>query len=545
MPMTFLDFGTLQWGAGEHGDGLTLAENVIPAFGVKRPLEEWADDEIHPVTDVFNSIFGHSYPAGSGTSSYVGDQITEFHGSKTKIRVHNADGTWSDISRGGGYAAAGEPAAWSGASWGNDPWMTNYLDDLQIRAGNAGNFANGTGASVFKPKARFLAVVKNYMMAFDLNGSTSDSFAWSVPGNPAVWDAAASGGGGTGRITSRPGQIMGAVGGEFARVWKRRSLHVLHFTGDVLNPWREDVVSASIGTNYPGSIVAGEAGAVYFIGNDNYVYRQEGLSAPERISPYQVAAYLQDLDFSPAAISRAKPTTMAEESLHIQSGYHEGTGMVIWIYRGAGDASALVKTKGIALSTITLEFTTLDTQRSRAPLTVATFGGLPSAVGGNETLAGMIGTWTDSGSSFRFNFTGTDAFPFRLRTRRQALALSGHEEPLPVRIKGALPVISTEATGDVNRVKFEGFPPNLSFAVIVSNDPNFQIVLDGATEINPRRTIIRADASVDPDTGLFPFVEDGAWQVFELSLPSDLDILDQGLLMRAMPGFWVQWEEPS
>ncbi len=553
LPLVFVDFGTLRWGSGEHGDGLVLAENCATLYGVKRPLEEWKEDASFPVTEtLMNSIYGHIYPSGSGTSSYVGDAVTEFHGSKTKIWVRASSGAWTNLS-GAAYAAAGEPAAWSFASYGNDVWAANYLDELQVRANNTGNFATGTGGSVFKPKARFLAVVKNYMLAFDLNnaGHFSDSYAWSVPGNPAVWDAAASGGGGTGRITSRPGQIMGVVGGEFARVFKRNSMHVLQFTGDVIGTnggtWREDVISESVGTPWPGSIVVGDQGFIYFLGNDSYFYRQAGVNPPERLSSFEVSAYLKDSIFSPAALSIVAPDTMTNESLHVQAAYNQKTGCLFWAYRATLDPNVRSKTKGVFYSSVTGEFTTLDTERSRnGTLNIQTLAGLPESVGTGETTAGIVGIWNSGGpSTYRWTFSGTDAWPFRLITRRQAIGLANHEEPKPIRIIGALPIVSTASLGDLHRTKFEGFPPNLTFGVVVSNDPNFSVVLDDVTEVNPRYEGVRADASADPDTGLFPFTAYGAWQMFQLSLPVELDTIDQGVLLRAMPGFWVRYEEPS
>ncbi len=547
MPLTFIDFGTLQWGAGEHGDGLALAENVVPAYGVKRPLEGALQSGANTVADsALNSVYAHIWPTNPSAASYVGDESTELHSSKTNIYAYDRTAnTWTSIRS--GLAAAGEPPAGRWASFGNDVWYTNRIDNLQVRAGNAGSFVDGTTTSTFKPIARDICVVKNYMMAFDLANATfgPDAYAWSVPGNPAVWDAAASGGGGTGFIRSRPGQIMRAIGGEFARVLKRGSMHALQFTGDVTGTnggtWREDVLADNVGTNWPSSVVRGDQGAIYFLGQDYYFYKQVGMNPPERISPYAISAWLADVDFSPGAVNRSVPSTMTEEDLWVQGTYHPQTGMVFWTYRGLSDGVA-TKTRGIFYSTVTGEFTTWNGAGEAGTTTsICTLGSLPTP-STTETLAGIVATTQSGISSYRFTFSRSVVFTARLVTRQQALALTQQEAPVaaPVKITGAIPLVSTEVgfTGVPAPGSYEPLPAALTVTVTTSSDPNFKTVMSGAMIINPRQETATFVSNADDDTSLFPFVESqGAWQYFELQLPNTA-----GTELRAMPGLWIAWE---
>jgi hypothetical protein len=548
LPLTFLDFGTLQWGAGEHGDGLALAENVVPAYGVKRPLEGREQSGANLLTGTLNSEYPHIWPTNPSAASYVGDESTEFHSSKTNIYVYDRSvDAYTSIRS--GLAAAGEPPAGRWASFGNDVWYTNRIDNLQVRAANAGNFVNGTTTSTFKPIARDICVVRNYMMVFDLSNATfgPDAYAWSVPGNPAVWDAAASGGGGAGFIRSRPGQIMRAIGGEFARVFKRGSMHALTFTGDVVGTnggtWREDVISDGIGTAWPSSVVPGDQGAIYFLGNDFYFYRQVGMNPPERVSPYAVSAWLSDFDFSPGAISRDTPSTMSDEDLWVQGTYNPSTGIIFWAYRGKADVGPREKTRGIFYSTVTGEFTTWNGAGGAGVThTIQTLGNIPTP-STTETLAGIVATtYFDSTSSYRWTFSNTTIYTARLVSRKQALALSEQEAPVasPVNIKGVIPVVSTEVgyTGTPAAGSYEPIPTALTVIVTVSSDPNFKTITSGATVINPRQETAVASTNADPDSDLFPFVESqGTWQYFELQLPNTA-----GTELRAMPGLWIAWE---
>lgn len=550
MPLTFVDFGTLQWGAGEHGDGLALAENVVPAYGVKRPLEGALQSGSNSVADsALNSIYAHIWPTNPSAASYVGDESTEFHSSKTNIYVYNrAANTWSSVRS--GLAAAGEPPAGRWASYGNDVWYTNRINNLQVRAGNTGNFVDGTTTSTFKPIARDICVVKSYMMAFDLANATfgPDAYAWCVPGNPAVWDAAASGGGGTGFIRSRPGQIMRAIGGEFARVLKRGSMHALQFTGDVTGTnggtWREDVLADHVGTNWPSSVVQGDQGAIYFLGQDYYFYRQVGMNPPERISTFEVSAWLADSDFSPGAVNRSVPSTMTQEDLWVQGTYQPQTGVVFWVYRGLSDGVS-TKTRGIFYSTVTGEFTTWNgVGEAGATTSICTLGNLPTP-STTETLAGIVATTQAGISSYRFTFSRSVVFTARLVTRQQALALTQQEAPVaaPVSINGVIPVASTEVgfSGTPAPGSYEPLPSDLTVTVTVSNDPNFKTVMEGSTVVNPRQETAVLGTNGDPDSSLLPFVESqGTWQYFELRLPNTI-----GTELRALPGLWVSWEVPA
>lgn len=299
MALAFIPFKEFAPGGSAMGDQLADAKNVLPLYKGYFPLRA----RVTGATVADNPILGahvHTYPTGMGTGSYQADAATFYAGSRAKLYTVDAS-AWTDVSRGGGYAAAGEPAGWRFASYGDDVWACNALDVFQRRTASAGNFANGP-TSTFVPRPRYCGVVREYMVLSDLTangaGFFADQFTWSDANDASWYDdktgarPESSAGGAIGkRIRSRPGQITGFIGGEHGRFFKRRSIHALQFTGgnDV---WRLDELSPKVGCMLPSSLIDGEDAAYFFSGRS--FYRQEGLAPPERISPSEIDVLFTD-----------------------------------------------------------------------------------------------------------------------------------------------------------------------------------------------------------------------------------------------------------
>lgn len=534
--ITFIPFSGIGREGGEHGpDGLGDVSNVVHVWGGWHTFAKPIDSESAVSADHVNASCIHKWPASAGTTNYVGDLVTEFHGTRTALYVRSG-GAFTAISRGGGYAAAGSPSSWSFASFGNDVWASNYIDEMQRRTNNTGNFANGITSS-FAPEARFIAPVRTQMFAAGLSnvGRYDDEVAWSVVGNAANYDPGGGGLAGSQRILSCPGQIMGLVGGQYARILKRSSFHIMSWTANSVSPWREDVVSDSIGTPYPRSIVKAKGGAIYFWGGDAF-YSQEGLAAPVKVSPDGLNSYLVDYDFNLSrALNRAAPLSvsghpMLGEDNRMIGAQDPTTGTIIWLYMDPNDSSYLTG-KGVFFNPGTGSW-------SRFEPSTETFSSLISSdtlVTYNTLLwEGLVATRWDGANIYRTTFRSSTQHAAQWATKRFALALDGQDRPRVARVKGVLPVLGTKVANTANQ-EMAALPAGTTVKVWAAEDPHFLPLTDEAgTKISPRSDSYTPTSA--SDSGWLPFALQGKWWLFEMTTPETTTVY------RSAPGLYIDWE---
>lgn len=450
MPLTYIPFRDFKPGGSAFGVELSEAQNVLPLFGGLYAIPALANPGTTVATAPMTGAFAHLYPASGGTSSYVGDDVTIFAGSKTALYDSAA---WTNLSKGGGYAAApgDEPAAWRFASFGNDIWACNGLDVFQRRTNNAGNFADGP-VSTFVPRPRFCAAVREFMVLGDLSANTNgfpDQITWSDI-NDATWyddDSVAArpdslSGGETGkRIVSRPGQITGLVGGSFGVIFKRNSIHVLQLTGGS-EVWRIDDIDPAIGCALPGSLVAGRRGN-YFFGGDGF-YRQVGFSPAEKISPPEIdEVMVSSYNNSDRAVG-SSVDTMAEEDALIISWESRKTGLIFWVTR-TFDARQVALIYNTATGAWTEAL--LEDPEDNALMYIDCAVGLPQYIEASTTgdfLRCVLFTSVGPNARAR-TFSGSN-YPARLVTKRVHFGLDAQDRPRSVRIKGTSPVFRTPRT---------------------------------------------------------------------------------------------------
>lgn len=291
MATTFIPFDGWQPGASYFGEGWGTVNNLVPHFGDWKPWNTFSptfSPAIGPVTG--NHV--HLWATGGGTGTYVPDAQTIFAGTgsltATPERLYVIDPialSATDISRGGGYSAL--TAGWRFASVGNDIWAVNWTDAMQRRTNNAGNFADGV-VSTFKPMPRFLTKVREHLFVGNLSnaGRFQDEVAWSDADDATNFDPPAGGStsisiAGSKRLSSISGQLTGLVGGQYGLAFKRRCIYYAEYTGDQ-QVFRFDVLSLTIGTSFPSSIIQTKYG-IFFFGPDGF-YVIQGLSEPQKIS---------------------------------------------------------------------------------------------------------------------------------------------------------------------------------------------------------------------------------------------------------------------
>jgi hypothetical protein len=539
MPLAFIPFENLNPGSGEHGNDLLRVENLLPLWGGWRSIPE-PQTQLSPIllNEPITGMFIHHWTSGAGTTSYLGDVAIEFYGTGTKLY----DQSGNDLSRGGGYGGgATSPSGWRGCSFGNDVVMTNWYDPVQFRAANTGNFAD-CFTSTFKPRARFCCVARGQLFLADINDPAGaytfqDAYAWSDINDERNLDPAptsALSNAGKGRILSRPGQIMGMVGGEYVRFWKRHSMHLLQYTGVASDPWRLDEICNGVGTHHPRSIVEGKDGYVYFFGGDGF-YRQAGSSLPEKIMEDSLSSYLCDRQFGGGlgdkTLARASISKMIDEDRRMCSVLSSRTGLIFWFYLPYNIAACV----GICYNPQTGQSSTLSIGSGGYPVDASCNGG-SAAYNSDNILDDVVFTHNSLNGldGVRSKFISSTYGQSTIRTQRQTIAWDESNKPVTVRINRVLPIAST-APGSNTPPDLIALPSATQINIYGSNDPYWVAISDDIGQISPR-LVTTTLASQDINGGFLPARIEAKSILCELYIPSG------SVPVRGLKGIYLDYE---
>lgn len=538
MPVQFVPFTGLAPDQ-EFGGDLIRLENAIPAFGGLRSLPKATSDGF--TSGRMHSCYVHHYPSGSGSGAYTGDAATEFYAAISKIFTFAA-GTFTDVT--GALVFGATPSARRFASFGNDVLGVNFIDPPCRRVNNAGNFV-ALGASTFIPEARFIGVVREFVIHAALSnaGRFEDEFCWSDV-NDATWYDDKTGTrpasvAGSKAIRSKPGQIMGFVGGEFGIFFKRNSMHVLNFTGggDI---FRLDTLSPAVGTPCPGSVIACRDSVIRFWGGDGF-YQQSGQSEPVLIPELAGVStmlinrddYLNDVSLRPLASFN----DMAEEDNTIFAAEDPELGGVFWFYRGLADDPAVGNSRWVYFN-----------YRSGAAALGRVSNIAITCAGANRNFLStstvpprfLVGAYYDNAASesHRFRFQSTTFYEITLATQRFVIAKEGSPgQGQRVRINAIQPVVVTRQSTYSPDYRLAALPSTLAFRLIASNDLHFQQQTDAdGSQVSPRSTTATmADANGYGWIGMNGL--QGRAFLLELVNPEGTTPV------RGLRGAWIDFEE--
>jgi hypothetical protein len=525
---------------------LLRAENVIPALGTWRPMSQMDDAGGTLASSLpLHGGYCHVYPGGIGTGAYTGDAVTEFWGSYLNLFTYAA-GAFTSVSRGGGYAAGAlVPAEWNFTSFGNDIWAANGVDVMQRRTNNAGNFANGV-TSAFVPVARHLATVREFLVAGFLNQANrfADEIAISdvgdatyfSPADAARPNSAAS----SQRVRSRPGQITGLVGGPFGRIFKRRSMHSLIFTGAPDFPFNVDEISGAVGTPCGKSVVDCADGFIRFWGGDGF-YRQAGTAPPEKISPASLNNLLLEANMDLVykyAMERVAPVVMYHEGLRIQGAESRQSGIVFWLYLSTG-ATLGAMTRMVVHDPVAGEWGVINLEGAAGAGFVAGTSGLSCIMSlpvNNTNSFGLtwdlLGASTDLVDATRVVFDQVTPMQATFATQRFALSGEGELSTASPRVTGFMPVLARDAQSASPDYALRALPAGLTVRIIGANDPHFVPISEAGFQVSPRSELFTRDT----DYGWFTGALQARWFIAEMVYPAG------GFNERGFVGAYVRWE---
>lgn len=264
------------------------------------------------------------------TDSAVDDQGTIYCGDMENLYVVNDNFTSENVSRAAGYGQGDRPRSWRFAQWGNDMVATNHVDEVQIRTANAGDF-DDLIVSTKKPRGKDVITVLDFLMLLNTAGeaeASPDGVWWSALNDISDFDPSITTQSDYQYLRDTPGQITCGVGGEYAIIFKARSIYRMEYVGSPLI-FNKFLLSSSVGTEYPFSVVPVGRDIYFFDGRVFRVLK----NGQELIDlPGDVNKFFNDLEFEPYSMLKKGNSILPYEESSIRGAYNYITNQIWWAY---------------------------------------------------------------------------------------------------------------------------------------------------------------------------------------------------------------------
>ena len=199
-----------------------------------------------------------------GAASFINlsGSAFNFAGTTSKLYLQQADQSFSDVSKVGGYTTATDDN-WYFSQFGEKVIATNFADSIQFfDVDSSSLFANLAGTP---PKCRYLASIKGFLMLAHTDTSPYQ-VAWSDFGDPTNWSTGQSG---TNTLDAGSGFITQIVGGEYGVIFQERSIYRVTYIGSPAI-FQFDQVERDRG------VIDGAAGATVKFGQNIFYLGQDG-----------------------------------------------------------------------------------------------------------------------------------------------------------------------------------------------------------------------------------------------------------------------------
>lgn len=264
--------------------GATVATNVVPAANGYSNLPD-----VLPLSGEANKFIRGMFAAKDDASSaaiYVGDENSLY-------KLDSTDSSLEDISKTSDASySTGDGHVWRFAEFGEEVIATNYSDPIQtITAAAGGRFSDLAGSP---PKARFIAVVRDFVMCANTNDTDGEKpyrVRWSGIGDYDSWTPSADTQADFQDIADM-GAVTGLVGGEYATILMEKGIVRAQYVGSPLI-FEFDKVQLNRGCKISGSVVS--LGQNVFYLSDDGFYMFDGQSSKpigaEKINRYFLSRF--------------------------------------------------------------------------------------------------------------------------------------------------------------------------------------------------------------------------------------------------------------
>lgn len=441
-------------GAGEGA--LRINYVRLETTAPRRAQISWAELETPSTAQGQISLVNLSVPAV--VTEYAGDKPTIYAGTPSALYEVSASG-FEDISKSGGYGVGvtGETgAAWRFCQIGNHVIATDGSSPVQWREDSAGDFADLITTPSPDPTARFIAPWRERLLlgSIGLTDHAVDEIWVSSANDIQDFEPSEETRAGFEPIRSRPGQIMGLVGGQEGVILKRNNIFQMLYTGGSTLFRIEEVPSNFVGgLAYPSSLV--EQGQWYY-GHSGECFFRGSLDEVTRIGDGSVTRMLTDAENLDESLAELNPGSIAIEDQLMVGARDPKTGLILWTYQAKTD-EPWRHSRGVLYNPLEDRWSPVT-----GPFDVSAITSIPNTINADTHLMkSVLGFSWDGTDATWFKFSGdTMEVVFDTKLRRLPSASDAVRDPTTGRfaepavepmlsVRAVRPVFSFPRTADV------------------------------------------------------------------------------------------------
>ena len=240
---------------------VTDAKNCYPVANGYAPFRSEADYSDPAAQDLLITFAGK-----------FGGATTLFAAGATQIYKFDSNDASLDAATTTGYTAV---EGWDVTQFGAKIILANGQDKLQAWELNSStNFGDLAAAA---PTAKFVTVVKDFVVAAYVSGGDENKVYWSDINDETDWTPGAASQSDT-QVIPDGGDITGLAGGEYGLIFLERAIYRMTYAGSPFF-FQFDAISRSLGCISNGSI-AQYGGLTYFLADDGF-YLCDGQSTKQ------------------------------------------------------------------------------------------------------------------------------------------------------------------------------------------------------------------------------------------------------------------------
>lgn len=232
------------------------ALNVVPqavGYGPLRSIANYSQD----ASETLNNIVAGRNPATGTTEVFAG-------GATKLFKLDSSDLSLDDVSKSGGYTTPSEQK-WRFTQFGDVLIAANA--DEKLQGWTLGTSTAWADLSADAPTARYLTVVRDFVVAGYTSATDSQKVQWSGINDETQWTQSATNQSDY-QVIPDGGAVQGITGGEFGLVLMEKSIYRMSYVGTPAI-FQFDNISRNLGCFEPNSIVQYQ-GITYFLGDDGF-----------------------------------------------------------------------------------------------------------------------------------------------------------------------------------------------------------------------------------------------------------------------------------
>lgn len=251
-----------------NNPGVTVAKNVVAVSNNYQPFLN---------SNVYSNALDSTCQGAVSFKDKTGNTVN-FAGTAAKL-YKSSIGTYSDISKTGGYTTSAEER-WRFIKFNDQIIATNYSDPIQaFTLSSSTKFADLAAGA---PQARCIARVKDFVVVgntFDTtDGVVPHRMRWPGIGDTTAWTVSATTQADYNDLDATPGYVKAIVGGEYGTIFQERAITRMTYIGSPA-VFRFDQVEIGKGTPATDSVIR-VGNYIFYLGLDGFYVFDGTQSSP-------------------------------------------------------------------------------------------------------------------------------------------------------------------------------------------------------------------------------------------------------------------------